>query len=254
MSEKSVSPLELLKSLTSARVGLNRVGTSLSTQDTLAFELDHARARDAVHLPFNLDTLLAQLSAQDLRSVSVKSAATHRIQYLQRPDLGRRLEAESRQRLANLSADDYGADIAIIIADGLSTTAIHQHALPLIQQFLPVVEKQGWRMAPIVVASQARVALADEIGELLSTKLSVIIIGERPGLSAFDSMGIYITYAPKVGRTDAERNCISNIRMGGLDYVDAAAELELIIRLSLQQGVSGVKLQRTADNMKIRNE
>lgn len=239
--------LRKLKAFTSARIGLERAGSSLTTRDVLAFDRDHARARDAVHLPFDVEGLVTQLQARHLTAIQVRSAARDRAIYLQRPDLGRKLDPASRERLRDARLrDDAGFDVGVVIADGLSTHAIHTNAVAFLDDFLPLVGKHGWRHSPIVVASQARVAIADEIGELLGARLSVILIGERPGLSAADSMGIYVTYAPRNGRTDAERNCISNIRPGGLGHRDAAEQLHRLITGALQRELTGVDLKLTS--------
>ncbi len=245
---KSLYDLTLLKQLTPARIGLRRAGSSISTHDMLAFDLDHAQARDAVHLPFDIEAIASQLDDRQIKSICVHSAAEDRTTYLQRPDLGRQLDDASKQFLnSHRSPDKEGYDLAVIIADGLSTRAIHDNAIALIDSFQLQSVTEGWRWAPIVIASQARVALADEIGELLNARLSIILIGERPGLSAADSMGIYLTYTPRRGRTDAERNCISNIRQAGLSPLQAARQLQALISSAFKLGVSGI-------NLKIKNQ
>jgi ethanolamine ammonia-lyase small subunit len=241
---KVLDDLRLLKTLTAARIGLPRAGSSVATHEMLNFDLDHARARDAVHLPFQSDEILNQLNAMQFEALPVHSAAKDRTTYLQRPDLGRQLDDASRTRLSELrSRHDNTADLAIIIADGLSTSAIHSNALIFLNEFLPVAKARGWSHAPIVVASQARVALADEIGELLNARLSIILIGERPGLSSSDSMGIYLTYGPCRGKTDADRNCISNIHQGGISHPEAARLLQNLISSAFRLQLSGVQLK-----------
>jgi ethanolamine ammonia-lyase small subunit len=195
-----------------------------------------------VHLPFQADALLRGLDERGLDTLQVDSAAADRASYLQRPDLGRRLSPHSRAAV-DAVAQQSAPDLVLVIGDGLSTAAIHANALPLLDALLPLCQAQHWRLAPVVVANQARVALADEVGECLGARVSVHLIGERPGLSAADSMGIYLTYAPRVGRRDAERNCISNIRNGGLDFTQAASLLVRLLTLSLQRGLSGVALK-----------
>ena len=223
---------------------LARAGSSISTLDMLAFDLDHAQARDAVHLPFDWAAIASQLDARQIRSICVHSAAVDRTTFLQRPDLGRQLDAPSRQRLKPYrSPDSEGYDLAMVIADGLSTRAIHNNAIALVDRFQKHSAAYGWRWAPIVIASQARVALADEIGEILNARLTVILIGERPGLSAADSMGIYLTYAPRIGLTDAQRNCISNVRQAGLSPEKAARQLQVLISAAFKLGLSGVNLK-----------
>lgn len=240
-----LTDMERLKALTPARIGLDRAGSSLATREVLAFDLDHARARDAVHLPFNRQELESALHQRNLATVQVSSAAADRTTYLQRPDLGRLIDEADRGRLAGCQAgSDAGCDLAIVVADGLSTRAIHDNAVAFLDAFLPLAEHHGWRHAPIVIASQARVAIADEIGHLLGARLSIILIGERPGLSAADSMGIYVTFGPRKGRTDAERNCLSNIRPAGLAWPAAARQLERLIISAFDQEVTGVALKQ----------
>jgi len=241
---KPLYDLSLFKKLTPARIGLARVGSSISTQDMLAFDLDHAQARDAVHLPFDSAAIASQLDDRQIRSIGAHSAAADRTTFLQRPDLGRQLDGPSRQRLKPFrSPDNDGYDLAMVIADGLSARAIHSNAIAFIDSFKKHSAAQGWRWAPLVIASQARVALADEIGEILNARLSVILIGERPGLSSADSMGIYLTYAPRIGCTDAQRNCISNIRQSGLSPEKAARQLHVLISSAFKLGLSGVNLK-----------
>ncbi len=241
---KKTMGLERLRTFTPARIGLDRAGSSLTTRDILTFDRDHAHARDAVHLPFDVALVTDELGARHLATVAVHSAARDRATYLQRPDLGRKVDPASKKRLqeARLQAQG-GVDLAVVVADGLSTRAIHTNAVAFLEEFLPMAAEHEWRCAPIVIASQARVAIADEIGELLEARLSIILIGERPGLSAADSMGIYITYAPRRGRTDAERNCISNIRRGGLRHQDAADQLARLIMGAFRQRLTGVRLK-----------
>ncbi len=241
---KSLNVLRQLKELTPARIGLVRAGSSISTHDMLRFDLDHARARDAVHLPFDSANIASQLHDRQIQPICVHSAAVDRTNYLQRPDLGRSLDDLSRQRLKpHRSQDNKGYDLAMVIADGLSTQAIHSNAIAFIDSFKNYSAAYDWRWAPVVIASQARVALADEIGEILNARLSIILIGERPGLSAADSMGIYLTYAPRIGRTDAQRNCISNIRQAGLSTEKAARQLQVLISAAFRRGLSGVNLK-----------
>ena len=196
-SSRALIGLKRLTAFTPARIGLARAGSSISTADVLKFDRDHAQARDAVHLPFDTGQFIDQLHSRELPVLQVHSAAADRPIYLQRPDLGRQLDETSRRLLADhRRADNRDIDLGVVIADGLSARAIHTNATSFLDQFLALPQVRGWRCAPVVVASQARVAIADEIGELLRTRISIILIGERPGLSAADSMGIYITYAP----------------------------------------------------------
>ncbi len=209
-----------------ARISLGRVGNSLPTKELLSFQLAHARARDAVWRELGF-TFNAQLH--------VHSLARNRAEYLRRPDLGRRLSDPSI-----LQRGEY--DAVIILADGLSAVAVDRHAGPVLDALLPLLE--GWKLAPIVVAEQARVAIADEIGELLNAKLSLILIGERPGLSSPDSLGAYLTWSPRIGRNDAERNCVSNIREGGLKPALAAQRIAMLMKAARGQQISGIRLGR----------
>jgi len=237
----SADPWSELRRLTPARIALGRAGPALPTREVLAFALDHARARDAVHLPFNADAVAAQIEAMGLPTRTVASAAADRATYLRRPDLGRRLAPGERDRLA--ASLPRGADIAIVVADGLSSAAVHAHAAPLIAALVPRLRQAGSSLAEIVLARQARVALGDEIGEALAAGIVVLLVGERPGLSSPDSLGAYITFAPRVGRTDAERNCVSNIRPAGLDYAAAAHRIAWLTGAALTLGASGVALK-----------
>jgi len=246
-SDRSLRYLAELRHITEARIGLPRAGSSLSTQEVLRFDLDHARARDAVHLPFDVETMVRGVTKRELACLCVQSTVSDRGEYLQRPDRGRRLNQQSQEQLTSASGK---FDLALVIADGLSTRGVHENALPFLDACLPYVSKQSWALAPVVVASQARVALGDEIGQLLGARLVAMLIGERPGLSSADSMGIYLTYGPRIGRTDAERNCISNVRKGGLDPERAAQLLVHLASRALQLELSGVQLKdnsRTLD-------
>jgi ethanolamine ammonia-lyase small subunit len=221
-----------LRSFTPARVALGRTGHSLPTGELLRFQLDHARARDAVYC--ELDT-----NAIGLPHVVLRSAAHDRATYLRRPDLGRTLHPDSR---AQLAPGDY--DAAIVIADGLSAPAIHHHAAPLLDALLPRLT--DWRLAPLSVVLQGRVAIGDEVGEALGARMVVVLIGERPGLTSPDSLGIYLTWDPRPGRSDAERNCISNIRTEGIVYDLAAHKLHFLMSASRTRRLSGVSLKEDA--------
>jgi ethanolamine ammonia-lyase small subunit len=234
-------PWTALAALTPARIALGRAGASLPTREVLAFALDHARARDAVHIPFDAADVAAQLGALGFETLEVDSAAADRPTYLRRPDLGRRLAAASRALLERRPRAD--TDVQVVVADGLSSTAVHAHAAPLLGALGPHATTQGWRLGPIVLAHQARVALGDEIGELTGARFVVLLVGERPGLSSADSLGAYLTFAPRIGRTDADRNCISNIRPAGLGYEDAARRIAWHVCESLRRGYSGVALK-----------
>jgi ethanolamine ammonia-lyase small subunit len=240
-------PLLALRSLTSARIALGRTGISLPTSAQLDFQYAHAQARDAVHLPFDHAGLRAQLTAQGRASLLLHSAATDRDCYLQRPDLGRRLQGDSAQQLRDYAqANPGGVDLAIVIADGLSALAVHRHSLPLLARLEEQALTEGWSLAPVVLVEQGRVAVADEVGELLGARMTVILIGERPGLSSPDSLGLYFTYQPKVGLTDAYRNCISNVRLEGLSYALATHRLLCLMREACRRQLSGVDLKDEA--------
>ena len=235
-------PWASLRAYTAARIALGRTGSSVPLREALAFRLAHAHARDAVYSTLDVARLTAQLTARALPVQPVRSRAATREQYLQRPDYGRQLARESRQQLQEAAAPD-AADVALILADGLSATAVNEHALPLLRELLPKLRQAGFRLAPVVLAEQARVALSDEIGELLGAQLALMLIGERPGLSAPHSLGAYLTYAPRPGRTDEARNCVSNIRPEGLPYAAAADKLFYLVQESLRRQLSGVALK-----------
>jgi ethanolamine ammonia-lyase small subunit len=217
-----------LRSFTPARVALGRTGHSLPTSELLRFRLDHARARDAVYEPLDPASL-------GIPHILLRSAAPDRAAYLRRPDLGRRLCAET-----HLDRGDY--DAALVIADGLSAPAVHRHVVPLLDALLPKLS--DWKLAPLSVALEARVAIGDEIGARLGARLVVVLIGERPGLTSPDSLGIYVTWDPHPGRTDAERNCISNVRPEGLSYSAAAELLALLMNSARTRRLTGVNLQK----------
>lgn len=231
-----------LRAFTSARISLARTGNSITTRDTLAFALDHAQARDAVHATLSLPTLLGELQARGLSVFAVKSAAANRQSYLKRPDLGRVLSEASAAALRSHATTGGLPRLTIILADGLSALATDRHALAVVDALLPLA-RGSWEISEIVVAEQARVALGDEIGEALGAKATVMLIGERPGLSAADSLGAYITWEPHVGRTNAERNCISNIRGEGLLPEAAAERIAYFLRESLRLQVTGTALK-----------
>lgn len=229
-----------LRRHTAARIALGRTGASLPTREVLAFELAHSQARDAVLTALDVTALRRALEADGWTVAEAHSRAVDQAAYLARPDWGRRLHHESLAALQALNIQ--GADLSVVVSDGLSSTAIQQNVLPLLQALRPLLP-QTLTLAPIVIASHARVALADEVSEVFGARLAVSLIGERPGLSSPDSLGAYLTYAPKVGRNDAERNCISNIRPQGLRYGEAALQLAALIRAALRAQLSGVKLQ-----------
>lgn len=233
---------------TPARIALGRAGVSLPTDEVLRFALAHAQARDAVHAALDAGRMTAELEQLGLPVVAVNSAAADRAVYLRRPDLGRRLSPESRQALTEAALVE-ACDLAIVVADGLSATAIHAQATALLRAFLPWVRRYGWRLGPVVLAHQARVALGDEVGAILEARAVAVLIGERPGLSAPDSLGVYLTHAPRAGRTDAERNCISNIRPDGLGFDLAANKLAWLLDRALTLRLTGVNLKDESDTV-----
>lgn len=231
-----------IKDMTDARVSLGRHGAGLPTRAQLAFLLDHARAREAVWTSVDRPSLADRLDRLGLPAVNVDSMASDRSTYVRRPDLGRRLAAESEKRLKHERTIN-GYDVAIIVADGLSSHAIDLNAVPLIEALVPKLAILNLTAAPIVLASQARVALGDPAGEALGAKLTIVLVGERPGLSAADSLGAYITYGPKSGNLDSSRNCVSNIRDGGLPVCEAAEIIATLTRDMMRTRVSGVALK-----------
>jgi ethanolamine ammonia-lyase small subunit len=240
-------PWEALRQLTPARIALGRVGTSIPTAAQLSFQLAHAQARDAVHLAFDHAAVRKQLVDQGHETLLLHSAAEDRNVYLQRPDLGRRLNDESVQQLrTHVARHPAGVDLAVVIADGLSSLAVHNHAVPLLQRLREDAGADGWSLSPVILVEQGRVAIADQIGELLGARMVVILIGERPGLSSPDSLGLYFTYAPKMGLNDAHRNCISNIRLEGLSYAMASHRLLGLMREACRRQLSGVNLKDEA--------
>ena len=236
-----------LRRLTPARIALGRTGTSMPTGAQLDFQFAHAQARDAVHLPFDHAGLSSQLAERGRDSLLLHSAAVDRHSYLQRPDLGRRLSDESAQALRDYAeANPGGVDLAVVVADGLSALAVHKHTLPFLTRMEEQTHAEGWSLSPVILVEQGRVAVADEVGQLLGAKMVVILIGERPGLSSPDSLGLYFTYNPKVGLTDAYRNCISNVRLEGLSYGMAAHRLLYLMREACRRQLSGVNLKDEA--------
>ena len=243
----SQNPWLELRRLTPARIALGRTGTSLPTQAQLDFQYAHAQARDAVHLAFDHQGLRAQLSERGRESLLLHSATSDRHSYLQRPDLGRRLDEASVKVLDDYAAAHPGSvDLAIVVADGLSALAVHRHTLPFLARLEEQIAADGWSVSPVVLVEQGRVAVADEVAQRLGAKMSVILIGERPGLSSPDSLGLYFTYNPKVGLTDAYRNCISNVRLEGLSYGMAAHRLVYLMREACRRQLSGVNLKDEA--------
>jgi ethanolamine ammonia-lyase small subunit len=237
-----------LRRLTAARIGLQRTGASLSTAPLLDFRLAHARARDAVHQPLDQASLAAAIAELGVRVLQVASAVTDRPQYLLRPDLGRRLAADAAATLERC-AGRY--DVAIVVADGLSARAVQLHAQPTLSHLLPMLHAEGVSLAPVTVVRHGRVAIGDAIAQSLGTAAVAVMIGERPGLTAPDSMGAYLTWQPSTSTTDAERNCISNIRPDGIGYADAAHKLAHLLRAMRARRVSGVQLKDDSDRPQV---
>ena len=231
-----------LRAFTPARVALGRSGASLPTTALLDFTLDHARARDAVHVAFDAPRLVADLGALGLAVREARSRAVDRGEYLRRPDLGRQLDAASVEALTRAALKP--CQVAVVVGDGLSAAAVHAHAVAVLTRLLPLLAADdAVAIGHIVVASGARVALGDEIGAILGAHMIVMLIGERPGLSAPDSLGAYLTFAPKRGRTDAERNCVSNIHHAGLSHDEAAFKIAWLVREGMAREVTGVALK-----------
>ena len=234
-----------LRKATPARIALGRAGSGLPTRAVLEFSLAHARARDAVHAALDAERVTGRISAMGYETLAVESAAPDRATYLARPDLGRRLSARAAAALPRSKPS--GVDLAFVVADGLSAAAVHAHAAGLLAAMASWISKAGWTTAPVAVARQARVALGDQIGEALAARAVVVLIGERPGLSAPDSLGVYLTFDPRPGRIDAERNCISNIQAAGLSCEEAAFKLAWLIGEAMRRRLSGVALKDESD-------
>jgi ethanolamine ammonia-lyase small subunit len=250
----TATPWDGLRNFTDARIALGRAGVSQPTAAHLAFQLAHAQARDAVHLPLDAHGMADSLASLGLPTLMLQSQAINRTTYLQRPDLGRRLDTSSLETLALWQCKNTAQsfDVAFVVVDGLSPLAIHQNALPFVSVMLQRLIHDAvntWTVAPLTVVSQGRVAVGDEVGEQLRASMVVVLIGERPGLSSPDSMGLYITWHPKVGTTDAARNCISNVRPAGLSVDAAALTLhQLMVQARVKQ-LTGVGLKDDVDHL-----
>ncbi|WP_289107700.1 ethanolamine ammonia-lyase subunit EutC [uncultured Pseudoalteromonas sp.] len=256
------NPWSDLRRFTDARIGLGRAGISLPTAEMLAFQLSHAQARDAVNFPLDISEMAKTLSAIDALSevekpLSVQSEAVDRVTYLQRPDLGRKLNQAGRTTLLSTmqnrqSSTQAQYDLAIVVVDGLSSLAVQKNAAPFINELLKQLptEPSPYKIAPITLVEQGRVAIGDDIGELLNAQVVMVLIGERPGLSSPDSLGLYLTWEPKTGLNDACRNCISNIRPAGLSYFEAARRAVYLLQEAKKCGLTGVNLKdRTQDDV-----
>jgi ethanolamine ammonia-lyase small subunit len=255
------NPWALLREYTDARIGLGRSGVSIPTSHSLEFQLAHAQAQDAVHLPLDVEHIVEQLNNNNLNQetylpILLHSQAVNRTAYLQRPDLGRRLNSDSAETLKKINLNkEEPFDLSIVIVDGLSSLAIKENAVNFIDRLLSALtnDTQKWKIAPFTIVQQGRVAIGDEVGELLKAKISLVLIGERPGLSSPDSLGLYLTWSPKVGLTDASRNCISNVRSEGLSYEEAVKKTMYLLKESRRLELSGVNLKDRTTNDVIEN-
>jgi ethanolamine ammonia-lyase small subunit len=256
LEHHSPDPWQQLKTLTRARIAIGRVGSSLPTKEVLDFGLSHAMARDAVHLALDVDALENDIKSIGYETIRVHSKAVDRATYLLRPDWGRRLNEQSIAALKNIKHAK-PIDFLIVVGDGLSSLAVSRHVAPMLAEIKNACANDAqlneWSASRVVIASQARVAIGDEIGEILNAKMVVMLIGERPGLSSPDSLGLYLTHAPKVGLSDADRNCISNVRPEGLQYATAAKKLMWLAKEAMRLKVTGVALKDESDVQEIEN-
>lgn len=244
-SPVTADPWAELRRFTDARIALGRCGASLPLAAVLELRLAHAQARDAVHLPLAIDQLAPQLQGLGLglQTLGLHSGARDRAEYLTRPDLGRMLDADSRAMLKKRQPTN-GCDLALVIGDGLSSRAIHENAVAFVREFIGLCAAHTpLSLGPVCLVENCRVATGDEIGELLGARLVVMLIGERPGLSSPNSMGVYLTYAPKIGTSDEARNCISNVRAGGLPVGQGVRKLAYLVEEALRLQTTGVNLK-----------
>jgi ethanolamine ammonia-lyase small subunit len=249
MSDDLPGPWDSLRRLTAARIGLRRSGASLATAPLLEFQLAHARARDAVHEALDEVRLVKDLTALGLPLLTVASQAKDRPQFLMRPDLGRQLSADAERVLA---ARKGVYDVAFVVSDGLSAGAAQKHAAPLLAEIVPALN--DWRIAPLVIVRHGRVGAGDTVAAALNSTGVVILLGERPGLSSPDSLGAYLTWKPRPGTTEAERNCVSNIRPEGISYAEAARKIVHLLRVMQAGGVSGIALKDDSDRLLLAGE
>jgi ethanolamine ammonia-lyase small subunit len=235
-------PWVALREFTQARIALGRAGHAVPTEALLDFQLAHAEARDAVHFPWDIEAFAGQVRGLGAEALVLDTPVGSRSEYLRRPDLGRVLTEASRARLRDLHTK--AADVALIVTNGLSSTAVERHGIPLLQAIINGCHAKGFSLAPVSLVANGRVALLDDIGGMLAARVAAIVVGERPGLSAADSLGIYLTFEPRPGKTDADRNCISNIRPPeGMGYETAAAKLLYLTGEAMRRGISGVALK-----------
>ena len=245
------NPWLALRQFTAARIALGRAGVSQPTAAQLDFQLAHAQARDAVHRALDAEALAAALAPLLPPALILHSAAPDRATYLQRPDLGRQLDTASRATLD--AAAVAPCDVAFVIADGLSALAIERHAVPFLAALLPRLAQDGFTVAPPAIVREGRVAVSDEVAQCMQARAVVVLVGERPGLSSPDSMGLYLTWAPRVGLTDASRNCISNVRPAGLAYPDAAHTLHYLLSEARRRNLSGIGLKDETEAAPVRD-
>jgi ethanolamine ammonia-lyase small subunit len=232
-----------LRRVTPARIALGRAGSSLPTREWLAFRSAHAAARDAVHESFDAAKLAAEVASLGVETIVLGTCAADRLTFLQRPDLGRRFDEESAQRLKALPRQSAVADLAIIVSDGLSALAANRQSVPLLSQLLPRLRSDHWKLAPIAVVRFGRVALEDQAGQLVGAQVALMLLGERPGLGSPDSLGAYLVYSPGPRNTDANRNCVSNIRPEGLAWSAAADTIFYLLTEARRRRLSGVQLK-----------
>ncbi|HZP79415.1 MAG TPA: ethanolamine ammonia-lyase subunit EutC [Pseudolabrys sp.] len=245
----AADPWSRMRQFTAARIGLPRAGASLATPPLLEFRLAHARARDAVREMLDEARLAEELKPLGLPLLPLASAVKDRMQYLMRPDLGRALDEASVETLRKQARESY--DIAFVVTDGLSARAVQSHATPLLAQVVSVLRKENWRLAPLSIVRQGRVAIGDAVASGLGAPSAAVLIGERPGLSSPDSLGVYLTWAPGPASTDADRNCISNIRPDGMPAEEAAFKLLHLIRAMRARKISGVALKDDSDRARL---
>lgn len=233
-----------MRRVTSARVLLGRAGAALPTRAWLDFQLAHARARDAVLAPCGLVGLASSLRERGVEALVLRSQATDRTTYLTRPDLGRLPDDESLRAVAARRDREAPVDVLLVASGGLSATALHRHGEPLLLALVQALTGAGLTVSPVLLVDQARVAIGDPLGEAIGARLSIVVIGERPGLSADDSLGLYLTFAPRPGRTDAERNCVSNVRPPeGLGHDEAARRVTRLATEAVRRQLTGVDLK-----------
>jgi ethanolamine ammonia-lyase small subunit len=243
MNQEMPDPWDKLRTFTAARIALGRAGQSLPTPELLRFQLAHAQARDAVYSELDTGKLRNEIIKSGLQALLLQSQAGNRSVYVKRPDLGRKLDADSVLKLNQFPKPAIPFDLSLVLADGLSARAVQEHALPLVLALVPQLEVLNWSLAPIIMVTCGRVAIGDQIGHLLGAQMVAVLIGERPGLSSPDSLGIYLTYQPRPGLTDESRNCISNVRPEGLSFQFAAAKMHYLLTEMRTRKLSGVQLK-----------